>query len=267
MNLLETVPLNPEIARFVDKYQYYDLDSAVLAKAIPNGKIEAYILLEGGFNWFDYDIDSFIPARPSGYFPMSNQPWVIYLNPGKCINIKLHPTALGLSYFQGFFSQWKSMDLESWLGKDVIRKIKSFQNHQNKKAWALYFDELLFPILSAQEFDKSIGTIVNAMLVDSSRESTITDVAENLHLTPKTLERTIQRHFNLSPKNLWKILRFQQTSQHLHNHQASRLIDALQFGYYDQSHFIKECRKMTGYSPKDFFSRLKLPTNDLMFEG
>ncbi|GAB5525720.1 MAG: hypothetical protein Roseis2KO_35920 [Roseivirga sp.] len=34
------------------------------------------------------------------------------------------------------------------------------------------------------------------------------------------------------------------------------MLEALGSGYYDQSHFVKACRKLTGLKPREMFSRL-----------
>ena len=105
--------------------------------------------------------------------------------------------------------------------------------------------------------------LIEGQLTDQLR---VVDLADKMNMSPKTMERWIKKQFNLSPKELLQVMRFEHVSSELKNQPNSKLIDSIEYGYYDQSHFIKECRKITGYSPKDFFSRMKLPTNDIIFK-
>jgi len=45
---------------------------------------------------------------------------------------------------------------------------------------------------------------------------------------------------------------------------SEMFVEALAFGYYDQSHFIRECKRIAGVSPKELFSNMRLSTPDLM---
>ena len=65
---------------------------------------------------------------------------------------------------------------------------------------------------------------------------------------------------------LCKIFRFEKTTAYLQKNESAKLIEALDFGYYDQSHFIKTCKKITGISPRKLFERMKLPTKDLIVD-
>ena len=88
-------------------------------------------------------------------------------------------------------------------------------------------------------------------------------LADKMHVSAKTLERLTKRYFNFTPKALWNLIRFELTTAHLRQTRSTKFIDALSFGYCDHSHFIKECRRITGLAPGEFFSAMQLPTNDL----
>ena len=114
--------------------------------------------------------------------------------------------------------------------------------------------------------DKKVDLIVELMQDPTNSSFRVVDLANYMNMSQKSMERWIQKQFNLSPKKLLQVIRFEHVSRKLKNHPNRKLIDSIEYGYYDQSHFIKECQKITGYAPKDFFSKMKLSANDVIFE-
>lgn len=83
-----------------------------------------------------------------------------------------------------------------------------------------------------------------------------TQLADALHATPRTLERKFSTYLGKSPKQLSRIVRFQQTLGDLYNHIPVNFTEmAYNYGYYDQAHFIHEFKDFTGYTPHDFQRR------------
>lgn len=80
------------------------------------------------------------------------------------------------------------------------------------------------------------------------------ELAANLGVTLRTLERRVKEHTGLGPKPLQRVLRFRN---------ALRLLEetpwgdwsgaAIRAGYYDQPHLIREFRGFAGMPPKTYF--------------
>ena len=69
------------------------------------------------------------------------------------------------------------------------------------------------------------------------------------------LDMLFKEHVGLSPKSLASILRFQYFYQSWSQGEADAFSkDALYAYYYDQSHFIKEFKRFTGYTPEKYFA-------------
>jgi AraC-like DNA-binding protein len=64
------------------------------------------------------------------------------------------------------------------------------------------------------------------------------------HLSPRQLQRTLKRTTGFSPHDFLKVLRLQQS---LKQYNLDR--------YTDQSHFIRSFKKITGYTPTEYFRR------------
>jgi len=80
-------------------------------------------------------------------------------------------------------------------------------------------------------------------------------LSEKLAVTTKTLERKFSVYLGKTPKQLIRIVRFQQVLSDLQALRQNSLTEvAYRNGYYDQSHFIRDFRVCAGYTPKDFLS-------------
>lgn len=71
----------------------------------------------------------------------------------------------------------------------------------------------------------------------------------------RTLQRHFKRYYGLSPKQYLDVARFQHVMKALQEGRCSwdQLIEY--GGYYDQSHFIRTFKKMTGTTPGDFIQK------------
>lgn len=77
----------------------------------------------------------------------------------------------------------------------------------------------------------------------------------------RTLEKQFKHHVGLSPKTLAKVIRFKHVMHALHAASKPTLTSRLpelsvqDFGFYDQSHFIKEFKYFTGATPTAFLKQ------------
>ncbi|MEM9000885.1 MAG: helix-turn-helix transcriptional regulator [Bacteroidota bacterium] len=85
-------------------------------------------------------------------------------------------------------------------------------------------------------------------ILEVNGQLTVKDIAQKHHVSMRHLQRKFKQYYGLSPKKLINIIRFKQLykasvlQQKLPN-------DFLDFGYYDQMHFIKDFRKHMGVLP------------------
>ncbi|HTD93876.1 MAG TPA: helix-turn-helix domain-containing protein, partial [Chitinophagaceae bacterium] len=83
----------------------------------------------------------------------------------------------------------------------------------------------------------------------------ISELADRLEIQRRKMERRFRSAIGLSPKQLSRAVRLQAAIRLLAGRKFSSLTDlALESGYFDQAHFIKDFREFTGRSPKSFFS-------------
>lgn len=89
-------------------------------------------------------------------------------------------------------------------------------------------------------------------MIDLHGVVNIRTLAKDQFMSERTFERKFKEFSGFRPKLLSRILRFQAAIKE--DTKSISLTDiALKYGYYDQSHFIKDFREFTGYSPKVYF--------------
>lgn len=107
---------------------------------------------------------------------------------------------------------------------------------------------------SAQS-DSVIERCVDSIL-RSDGNIAINDLANQLNVGRRHLERKFIASVGLSPKLLSRIVRFNNTLNLINHKQFSSLtMVAYEGGFYDQAHFIKDFKEFTGLNPKQFFSQ------------
>lgn len=91
------------------------------------------------------------------------------------------------------------------------------------------------------------------LLIQSQGMIRIQALASETGYSRRYLDMLFRKHLGLSPKSLASIFRFQSLYQHwmqANTHPIAN--DNLYNHYYDQSHFIKEFKRFTGYTPQRY---------------
>jgi AraC-like DNA-binding protein len=92
-------------------------------------------------------------------------------------------------------------------------------------------------------------------LLSSNGQVNVEELAEQLKINRRQLERKFSSAIGLSPKQLSKVIRLQNTLKMMSLQQFTSLTSlAYENGYYDQAHFIKDFKEFTGLSPKQFYA-------------
>jgi transcriptional regulator GlxA family with amidase domain len=81
----------------------------------------------------------------------------------------------------------------------------------------------------------------------------------------RQLERKFSQRVGISPKQLGRIIRLQETLKMLLNRRANLTEIAYENEYFDQSHFIKDFKEFTGVNPKEFYKDTTLALSSLIY--
>lgn len=81
----------------------------------------------------------------------------------------------------------------------------------------------------------------------------ISGLCEKLQVNRRSFERKFLRVIGLSPKHYWRINRLSHAMSLLTHAESADLQDIVfQCGYFDQSHFIRDFKHLTGTSPRKY---------------
>jgi AraC-like DNA-binding protein len=84
------------------------------------------------------------------------------------------------------------------------------------------------------------------------------ELSSLLAMTPRNLERKFAALVGKSPKQFIRLTRFQHIVNDLRKCNQTNLTDfAFRFGYFDQSHFIRDFKELSGYTPGEFIGVCK----------
>lgn len=116
---------------------------------------------------------------------------------------------------------------------------------------AFLFRTLLGQNLNAAELTR--GQAAARRIAATGGGRAIHDIAGDMHSSTRQLERQIKTLTGLTPKSLARMVRLQRTFTLLHHNRFSSLTTlALNLGYMDQSHFIRDFKCMTQKTPGEF---------------
>ena len=87
----------------------------------------------------------------------------------------------------------------------------------------------------------------------------VDDIADINHIAPRTLQRLFRRYVGVSPKWVLKRLRIHEAVEQISSHPPTDWTElALELGYYDHAHFIRDFRLIVGRSPTQYREEAEL---------
>jgi AraC-like DNA-binding protein len=96
------------------------------------------------------------------------------------------------------------------------------------------------------------------MLRKNQAGSTVREVAKYLGLSQRRFIQVFKSEVGITPKLFSRIQRFQQTRSFIQRNPSPNWVTlALDLGYFDQSHLIREFLQFSSLSPTDYLNRLK----------
>ena len=161
--------------------------------------------------------------------------------------LNMYEIANRLFSFEDLFGRW---------GKRIQYLLGEIKNPQEKVA---FIQNSLIYLLSQNTKDYSLLDFLVDTIIESQGMVEIKALEERTGYTKRYLDILFKEHIGASPKLLASIMRFQKFYK-LWAQDPSKTFfkDDLYAYYYDQSHFIKEFKRFTGYTPQSYtneFSR------------
>jgi len=90
----------------------------------------------------------------------------------------------------------------------------------------------------------------------SNAQISVTELSAKLLTTNKNLERKFSKYLGKSTKQIIKLIRFQEILNNFSEKSNQNFLNcAFENGYFDQSHFIKDFKAYSGFTPKEFLAK------------
>lgn len=148
----------------------------------------------------------------------------------------------------------KAVSLEKLFGEDgQIIEQKIIDAKSTAERINLIETFLLNRLKDYKTIDRIVKSTVETILTANGQLS-IDELSKKMNINRRQLERKFSSAIGLSPKQLSKTIRLQATLHRLLNKKFTSLT-ALGYEneYYDQAHFIKDFKELTGYTPGEFY--------------
>jgi AraC-like DNA-binding protein len=255
----------------VDYYQIIKITGPAMFKTLPNGRLDSWINFIGGFYFFDEKSRRFKKAPQNGFFPLSNKSMVIKIvEEFVCLNIKFFPHVLLYGVLNKLLTSKQPVSFSQIFDIDIKDSVYEILPEEKKINLIIAEMEDYFNLrLSGSGKEKIwLQYILQRIENDEKDSVSVKWLAKEFNLTEKTLQRTFVNHVGLTPKLFTKILRFQKAIRNIRKTKnvtsGIRLNMSLATGYYDQSHFGKESKKIAGLNPRLLFKNLHPGFPDLI---
>jgi len=124
----------------------------------------------------------------------------------------------------------------------------------NKTAIALIENFLLTRLTNFDAYNyKRINNALGA--INHTQQNTVKDLAESACLSYKQFSRIFTEYIGATPKEFLRVVRYQRAVYMLQNNREKDQTElALDCGYYDQPHLIKEFKTFSGYTPNEYMA-------------
>ncbi len=114
-------------------------------------------------------------------------------------------------------------------------------------------EEFLLSKLDLSKYDQTVVDCVNA-ITDSGGSVSIEQLSERFHVSARHLERRFLKAVGLSQKVFSRIVRFNRAMNLIEQKDFRTFSNVAYYGgFYDQAHFIRDFKDITGLNPKQYF--------------
>jgi len=154
---------------------------------------------------------------------------------------------VGIQFFPGVWQGNQNETSDTFVGSPYLGDLPLIDT-SNQLSDSTFADKhtVLSKLVSQLIEDKLVGVnlVTEKILLNLEAIDTVADMAAITQMSARQLQRVLKKTTGFSPHDFLKVLRLQQSfKQHYLE------------SYTDQSHFIHSFRKITGYTPMEYFRK------------
>lgn len=254
MRYREIIP-SPPLHKHVECF--WTLESTVPStqpeRILPDGCIE--LILNFG-DRFSQHCDQTRKLQPKNFLvgQMTGPIMISPSGPVQLIGIRFHPGGtlpfLRMPLHEVTDQVVELGSLSSTLERDLLR-VTSESPVLSEKIRAI--EQFLTTCLAKSKYDSWLMNIA-ARIVDSRGLIAVDELAGDAGISSRQLERRFLREVGVGPKLLGRIIRFQQVFRAVEQSSNAWAEIAVECGYYDQAHLIRDFNQFAQQTPAVLFS-------------
>ncbi|NII25926.1 helix-turn-helix transcriptional regulator [Pseudoflavitalea sp. X16] len=246
------------LKQYVKCYYVYESEASVAFDdtVFPSGCVEIIFNLGTG-NWQTAVGDDFITTPPIELWGQIIKPLPIRsIGKNTMLGIRLFPHAAAY-FLNDEVSQFNNqvVDFSSLSGKTVKQLYARLQETADWHTRIGLIEGFLLQQLSLSEGKLHKVAIVSYVMQEIRQDDffdNIEHVASRYGITSRYMQKLFLQYTGLTPKLYSKINRFQNSLRLVTRKDASLTSIAYDCGYFDQSHFIREFKSFTGFTPSNY---------------
>jgi AraC-like DNA-binding protein len=244
---------------YVRCYYIFESENNVPLEDIvfPGGHMEIIFNLGEGF-WQSAVNNVFCTTPPVELWGKITQPLAVRsFGKNRMLGIRFHAHSAAFFLHEDIsrFNDQVS-DLQAVLGNGVKalhnRLLETAELHKR----ITLIEAFLLNRLDGKEKQAAGIAIVGRVIEEMNENTTLADqveiIAARHRISSRYLRRLFLQHTGVSPKLYNKINRFQLSLQLVTEKHASLTAITYDCGYFDQSHFIRDFKSFTGFTPSDY---------------
>ncbi len=256
----KTYPPNPTLANHVKYYwsleNFEDMIPHSRERVFPDGCIE--LLFHYGDLFRKFHPDGTVETQPRSFIHGQITQFIELEATAKVgiFSVRFHPT--GLQSFIDFEVSKLTNSIMSveqvWPHEGVLLEKEIITATSNEERVRIIEKFLNRKCNMSSKYETIIQSCVTA-ISESGGTTTMKQLVDNFDISQRQLERMFLSHVGLSLKSFSRIVRFNQALQLISKKDFSSFTSvAHEGGFYDQAHFIKDFKELTGLNPKQYFS-------------
>jgi AraC-like DNA-binding protein len=253
-------PYNSFLADIVDHYFYIDISVSELSVhpeyIIPFPRITFGYFFDHPFTAANHSLNESILVK-AAISRISTQKITVQPQTEKVKILGAHLRPFGLAYFTQKpvnTLPWL-IDTEKLYGEIAIKffkKVNAFKTTDQMfvEIEKVFLDNILI---------RDLSLITNAIeLIEKNNGSIeVSELSKELKITERTLRNHFYNHIGCSPKEFLRIVKLKQVAYQLKEPVNSLTQIAYDNNYFDQAHFIKEVKNITGHSPSQLKKEMR----------
>ncbi|MBX2891174.1 MAG: AraC family transcriptional regulator [Saprospiraceae bacterium] len=136
---------------------------------------------------------------------------------------------------------------------DLIKRVQDAPSNENRVQIAIEFFRQ--SVALRIRHDRFYFTEAMQYIRSSTGQHSVDEVCEKVFVSKRQLQRIFQENIGISPKTYVRIVRFRSAYDFVQRHPKTTWTEiSHNFGYSDQSHFIRDFKEFTGKNPTSFLT-------------